>query len=122
MISPSIRGVYRVNVKGILKYRDMKHCVCVSVGAGMYLYINTNHRENFNDFQISAANYDFLEGVDRFISCLSPTSIPSSNLIQKVGELNEADARTIYVKIQESTMIHNKIKKIVLPELWKTFR
>ena len=121
MILPSIRGVYLVNVKGMLKHRDKKHCVCVSVGHEKYLFINTEHRDTYDDFQINAADYDFLEGVDRFVSCFKPTDIPTSRLIQKVGQLNDADAKTVYVKIKESRQIHNKVKEAILAELWKTF-
>ena len=122
MISPSVRSVYLVNVAGLLKHRDTKYCVCVSVGAGKYLFINTEHREHYDDFQINAKNYDFLAGVDRFLSCIGPTKIPPSRLIQKVGHLNDMDAKTMYVKIEESDLISDDDKEIILPELWKTFR
>ena len=75
MTAPAIKGIYIADVSGdpeLGRHRSNKHCVCVSVGAGLYLLINTAHRELYNDFPIKASDYAFLFGVDRFISCHKP--------------------------------------------------
>ena len=123
MIAPATRGIYIADVSGdaeVGKYRSKKHCVCVSVGEGWYLLINTHHRELYNDFMIKASEYGFLNGVDRFISCRIPRPITTGQLIKKVGTLSEADTRTMMEKVKASRFMRNAVKEKILKELLKT--
>jgi len=124
-MEPAIRGIYVADVSGdaeLGKYRSMKHCVCVSVGEGRYLLINTLHRELYNDFMIKASDYGFLKGVDRFISCHKPSDFIPAQLIKKVGMLSDADTRTMMKKIQASRFMRQNIKAKILGELLKSFK
>ena len=125
MIEPVVKGVYVADISGDKKlgrHRSTKHCVCVSVGAGKYLLINTHHRDEYDDFQINAENYDFLNGVDRFLSCREPRVIQPEKLLERVGTLSDADTKILYAKIETSKKIRKFDKLDILPELWKTFR
>jgi len=125
MITPVVRGIYIADVKDdtdIGRHRATKHCVCVSVGCGLYLLINTEHREKYDDFLLKASEYDFLNGVDRFLACHDPKVIKDEKLIRRVGTLSDVDAKTMYVKIRASTNIAPVEIKKVLAELWASFR
>jgi len=124
MIAPSARGIYIADVSRdaeVGKYRATKHCVCVSVGEGWYLLINTHHRELYNDFLIKASDYGFLKGVDRFVSCRIPRPFTTAQLIKRVGTLSETDTRTMMKKIKASRFMRQAIKIKILDELSKTF-
>jgi len=125
MTTPAIRGIYIADVKdqaNIGKHRSTKHCVCVSVGCGLYLLINTEHREMYDDFPLKASDYDFLHGVDRFLACRDPKVIKDEKIIRRVGTLSDADAKTVYEKIRASDILQPTIIKQVLSELWASFR
>ena len=49
-----------MDVKGVVSYRDTKYCVCVSNLQNKYLFINTDHRTMYDDFEIKAEDYIFL--------------------------------------------------------------
>jgi len=125
MISPEVRGVYVADVgddKKLGKHRATKHCVCVSVGGGQYLLINTRQNSEYDDFKILASNYDFLDGEDRWLGCVALIARRAEKLLRKVGELNDADTKTVYEKIRASQRISADEKNRVLPELWATFK
>ena len=124
MIAPAPRGIYIVDVRDdplLGKHRNTKHCVCVSVGEGRYLLINTHHREMYNDFILKASDYGFLKGVDRFLSCYSPQPFKPAQLVKKVGTLSDADTRVLISKIKTARFIHKLLKAKILDELSKTF-
>jgi hypothetical protein len=89
----------------------------VSVGTGKYLLINTEHRENYDDFRISASDYGFLNGVDRFLSCSRLFAFGPSKIKQKVGMLSEADTKTVIEKIGASGRIGAADKAVIRAEL-----
>jgi len=123
MITPAARGIYIVDVcdDAVLgKYRKTKHCVCVSVGEGRYLLINTHHRKMYHDFILKASDYDFLKGVDRFLSCYTPQPFTPAQIIKKVGTLSEQDSRILMGKIQTARFIDKILKTKILDELSKT--
>jgi len=123
MTAPAIRGIYHADVSAdpeLGRHRSRKHCVCVSVGSGLYLLVNTAHRELYNDFQIKASDYAFLSGVDRFISCHKPKEISTSSLIQRVGTLSNTDTRTVIAKIKASRAIPENDKTVIISELSAT--
>ena len=76
MMTPVVRGVYVADTSGIVPGRDTKHCVCVSVASGRYFVINTRHDERYDDFALSATDYDFLRGEDHFLGCVRTFEIP----------------------------------------------
>ena len=121
MIDPQTKGIYLADVRGIIRYRDTKHCVCVSAGNGIYYLVDTLHRAEYNDFQIKASNYAFLNGKDRYVSCV-PVAIPKSRLLCQVGVLSDTDTKTMYLKTEASHKIQRDEKKALLTELWKTFK
>ena len=125
MTTPEIRGIYVFDVRGDVelgKHRDTKHCVCISIGNGQYLAINTRRNPAYNDFQILASNYDFLNGENRFLGCGKLFSLDAGKILRKVGNLNDMDAKTAYEQIRASTHIAEDDKKKVLSELWASFR
>jgi len=125
MTTPEIRGIYVFDVRGNAQlgmYRDTKHCVCVSIGEGQYLTINTRHNPGYNDFQIQAANYDFLNGEDRYLGCGKLFKLDADKILRKVGVLNDFDAKIVYEKIRVSTSISDEEIQKVLSELWASFR
>lgn len=116
---PNISDVFKVNIQGLLDYRNTKYCVCVSALLGKYLYINTKHREIYDDFEINSSDYGFLGSVNRVVSCLKLHQINSNKLIERVGNLTRGDMLKIKDKIQESKTINKLEKDSVLPELLK---
>ena len=125
MITPTIRGIYIADVKDdeiLGRFRGTKHCVCVAVGGGLFLLINTRQNTEYDDFTILADNYDFLNGEDRYLGCRHLLVRDDSKLLRKVGDLNDMDAKTVYEKIRASTHILDDDKQQVLSELWASFR
>ena len=125
MIAPEARGIYIVDVRGdaeLAKYRDTKHCVCVSVGEGWYLLINTHQRKMYEDFMLKASDYAFLKGIDRFLSCRHPRLYNPVKLIKKVGMLSDLDTCVLIGKIQTARFIETTLKEKFLDELSKTLK
>ena len=119
MILPETRGVYIVDTAGSVSKRKTKHCVCVSVGMGWYFLINSASREVFDDFPIKASDYDFLNGDDRYLGCskMNMRTCAAGQLIKKVGQLSDADTRTVMKKVQQSNTLLNTEKHKILSEL-----
>ena len=123
MIAPEARGIYIVDVRAdaeLAKYRDTKHCVCVAVGEGWYLLINTHQRKMYNDFILKASDYTFLKGIDRFLSCRHPREYNPAQLIKKVGTLSDSDTRVLMKTIQAAYFMQKAVRIKILNELSKT--
>ena len=120
MTTPSARGIYIADVSsyaGFGEHRKTKHCVCVAVSGGMYLFINTSHRDMYDDFKISASDYKFLNGVDRFLSCRSARALDARHIIREVGTLSVKDTETVIAKISASDTIPDGDREFILAEL-----
>jgi len=106
-----------MDVKGVISHRDTKYCVCVSNLQNKYLFINTDHRTMYDDFEIKAEDYIFLNNKNRFIACSTIFSINPDRMIRNVGKLNIEDVKKIIDKIIKSRTISKIDKDSVLPEL-----
>jgi len=125
MTTPEIRGIYVFDVRGdarLGKYRETKHCVCVSIGGGQYLAINTRHNPGYDDFQIHASSYEFLNGENRYLGCGKLFKLDCGKILRKVGLLNDFDTKIVYEKIRASGSISQAEIKTVLAELWASFK
>lgn len=71
----------------------------------------------YDDFQISASSYPFLNGVDRFMCCSQIYQFTPDKIIHKVGKLNYQDMIKLISKVQNSEVLDNAEKSAVLPEL-----
>jgi len=116
---PNISDVLKINTHGIMDYRDIKYCVCVSTLACKYFYINTKHRDMYDDFEIKSSDYEFLNSVNRFVSCVKLHNVDSDKIIEKAGNLSRDDMMKILDKIRNSEDIKKIDKDSVVPELTK---
>jgi len=80
---PDISDVFIIDVSGKIGYRNTKHCVCISVSREKFFLINTSHREMYDDFNIKSSDYDFLGGIDRFVSCSMIHEFSPDKIIKK---------------------------------------
>ncbi len=119
MTTPILLGVYVVDVKDMIRYRDTKYGVCVSVGTGRYLLINTQHRGEYDELMIRASEYEFLNGVDRYLSCRQLFAFHPKKLIAKVGDLSSDDAKKLIAQIGTSRTIAKGDKFRIISELSK---
>ena len=122
MINPSIRSVYEVDVRNLVDKRDNKYCVCVSIGSGKYLLINSKSRQIYNDFEIKAIDYQFLAGENRFISCSKLFVFDKTRLLRKVGTLSDSDTKKVIAKIYSTDKIPEPEKVDVIRELLQTVK
>ena len=114
---PNLFDVVIMNVEGIISYRGTKYCVCVSVSENKYLFINSSSRRMYDDFQIEASDYPFLNDLNRFVACSRIYFIEPSRAIRTVGRLNFADAGKVVAKIKKSWTVLKKDKDSILPGL-----
>jgi len=114
---PNISDVFIADFSNEIEHRPRKHCVCVSVSSERYVVINTNHRETYDDFEISSADYDFLESKNRFVSCVKLYGAGSIKLIRHVGNLYREDMIKVADRIQNSDVLDEIEKMSVIPEL-----
>lgn len=112
-----IGKVFIINTSKSLKHRSTKHCVCISLGGNKFLLINTHHREMYDDFEISATDYPFLKGNNRFISCSHIMNFDDNITIRSVGMLKYDDILKIKSKIENSTTLTRKDINEILLEL-----
>lgn len=112
-----IADIFIMDVGGQIENRDTKHCVCIAASQNKFFVINTQHRTMYDDFMISAADYDFLKGQDRFVCCSAVYKIPTNKIIRKVGKLKYADMLKLIDKIQNSVILDNTEKSAIIPEL-----
>ena len=110
-------NVVVMNVAGIITHRETKYCVCISTSRNKYLLINTEHRAMYDDFEIKAENYSWLNNKNRFIACSVIYSIEPEMMVQTVGKLIIEDIKKIIEKIKKSRTISKIDKNSVLPEL-----
>lgn len=108
-----------MDVTKLFKYRDTKHCVCVSVSNNKFLVINSNHRDKYDDFEIKSTDYAFLNSMNRFVCCSETYTFNNAEIIKKVGNLNRNDMVKIVEKIINSKILSDMEKNTVLPELNK---
>jgi len=109
-----ISDVFILDVSDKLQYRKTKHCVCISVSENKCLLINSNNRGIYNELEIKASDYKFLNGANRFIACLRTIKFEEREIIKKVGSLNYSDM----VKITERLkMVKNKDILIQLEDI-----
>jgi mRNA-degrading endonuclease toxin of MazEF toxin-antitoxin module len=110
----NISGVFILDTTDILEHRSTKHGVCVSISENKYFFINTKHRDIYNDFEIKASDYKFLKNTNRFVNCSKIYCLDSNKIIKKVGNLNAEDMSKIIVEVQKSETLSNiEIKEIV---------
>ena len=123
MILPKTKGIYVADVQEIMPHRKTKHCVCLAIGdCGRFVAINTDSRPEYGELKINASDYTFLKGVDRFILYEKIFTLAPNDLLKKVGELSDADVKTLYVKIEKNRKILVEDKEVILEELKKTFK
>ena len=73
----------------------------------------------YDDFTIKSSDYDFLGGIDRFVSCSMIHEFSPDKIIKKAGSLNFGDMARIVNKIQNSRILDKVDKDSVIPELDK---
>jgi hypothetical protein len=114
-----ISDVFVINVKDSdIHNRETKHCICISVSKDKYLVINTEHRQMYDDFSISASDYPFLKGKDRYVCCSAVYKfLPDRIISESVGKLKYLDMLKIIDKIQNSKSLDRSEKNDILPEL-----
>jgi len=99
----NISDVNLMNTKNVIDHRDEKYCVCISVGKDKdkYFLIDSKSRKAYDDFEIKAADYDFLKH-DSYISCSLVVELGKERLINKLGNINHKDMVTILTKVKNS--------------------
>lgn len=112
-----IADVFVMQVGNQIEHRETKHCICIATAQNKYFIINTEHREIYDDFKISAHDYDFLKGLDRYVSCSSIFQFTPDKIICKVGKLNYPDMLKLIDKVQNSEVLDDAEKSAILPEL-----
>lgn len=112
-----IADVFVMQVGNQIEHRETKHCICIATSQNKYFIINTEHREIYDDFKISATDYDFLKGLDRYVSCSSIFQFMPDKIIRKVGKLNYPDMLKLINKVQNSEVLDDAEKSAILPEL-----
>lgn len=112
-----IADVFVMKVKDQIDHRKTKHCVCIATSQNKYFIINTEHREIYDDFRISANDYAFLRGIDRFVSCSRMFQFTQDKIVRKVGKLNYRDMLKLIDKVQNSEILDDTDKSSILPEL-----
>ena len=73
----------------------------------------------YDDFKIKSSDYNFLGGIDRFVSCSMIHEFTPDKIIKKAGSLNFDDMARIVNKIQNSRILDKVDKDSVIPELDK---
>ncbi len=112
---PNISDVILMDVSKIMPERTTKYCVCISAGNDRYFYINSEHREMYDDFKIMASDYDFLKH-DSYVGCHEAYLLREELIIRKLGNLNYDDMLKILDKIQNSKRIAKAEKKALILE------
>jgi len=114
-----VSDVNIMDVEGKVDYRDTKYCVCIysKEDKDKYLFINTESREMYDDFQIKCSRYAFLGQKDRYVNCFSVQELEKERVIEKKGNLDYEDMKRILAKIKNSDSITEAEKEILIPEL-----
>jgi len=112
---PNISDVILMDVSKIMPERTTKYCVCISAGNDRYFYINSEHREMYDDFKINASDYDFLK-YDSYVGCHEAYLLGKELIIRKLGNLNYDDMLKILDKVQNSKRIAKVEQKALILE------
>jgi len=117
----NISDVNVMDVRGKIEYRKTKYCVCIYTDddKDRYLFINTESRKMYDDFQIKSSDYPFLNQKDRYVNCSNVQELEQERIIERKGNLNYEDMRNILNKIRESEDITETEKEDIVPELEK---
>lgn len=113
---PNISDVILMDVSKVMPERTTKYCVCVSAGNDRYFYINSEHRQIYDDFKIKASDYDFLTH-DSYVGCHEAYRLGKELIIRKLGNLNYDDMLKILDKIQKSKRIAKTERKALIFEV-----
>lgn len=113
---PSISEVILMDVSKIMPERAEKYCVCISAGDGKYFYINSEHREIYDDFEIKSSDYSFLSR-DSYVSCHKAHVLDNEFIIRKLGNFGYDDMLKILNKIQNSKNINKAESSALIIEL-----
>jgi len=113
---PNISDVVLMDVSKIMPERATKYCICVSASNDRYFYINSEHREMYDDFKIKASDYDFLTH-DSYIGCHEAYLLKKELIIRKLGNLNYDDMLKISDKVRNSKRMVKTDKKALIIEL-----
>ena len=105
-----------MNVSKIISERDTKRCICISTGNGKYLFINSHHRDKYDDFKIESSEYSFLNH-DSYVGCSEIIMLKDEHIIKKVGNLKYDDMRKILNKIKNSKFIVEAERDVIAVEL-----
>ncbi|MCL2282182.1 MAG: hypothetical protein FWC26_02580 [Fibromonadales bacterium] len=104
-----------MDVSSILPYRKTKYCVCVSAGKNKCFLINSEHREMYDDFKISALNYSFLEN-DSYVGCSEAFELKEELIIKKCGVIDYNDMVKILDKVKKSEHLDEAVIEIIVQE------
>jgi len=115
----NISDVFKIKTESSVEYRNKKWCVCVSVTEDNYLLINTHHRDMYEDFEIKAADYEFLNSVDRFVCCSKLWHFDSTEIETKVGNLSRDDMLKLIDTVQKSKKLSGGEKKLIVTNVKK---
>jgi len=114
----SISDVNLMSTKSVIPHRDKKYCVCISTGKDKdkYFLIDSKSRKMYDDFEIKAKEYEFLEH-DSYISCSLVVELENERFIEKLGNINHKDMVTILKKVKNSEYLSNDNIKDIESEL-----
>jgi len=114
-----VSDVNVMDVEGKIDHRETKYCVCIysKEDKDKYLFINTESRKMYDDFQIKCSRYSFLGQKDRYVNCFSVQELEKERIIEKKGNLDYDDMKQILIKIKNSDSITEAEKEILIPEL-----
>jgi len=112
---PAISDVYIINTADKIEHRKTKHCVCISVSKNKWLIIDTENRGYRNEMEIKSLDYDFLQGINRYVGCLFVYEFDESKVIKKVGSINHADMLGIVEKLKniKTKQIFIQLKDVI---------
>lgn len=114
----AISDVYIINTADKIEHRKTKHCVCISVSKNKWLIIDTENRGYRNEMEIKSSNYEFLQGINRYVGCLFVYEFDESKVIKKVGNINYTDMTGIVEKLKSIKAKQTLIQLAdVIPEL-----
>ena len=115
----AISDVLIINVSKKIPYRNTKHCVCISVAKGKCLLINTENRQIYEEIKINSSDYEFLNGVDRYIACSQIFEFSEDDIIQRVGDIKYEDMLKIIENLRKTKEITPIERNFIVSELEK---
>ncbi|MCL2284293.1 MAG: hypothetical protein FWC26_13335 [Fibromonadales bacterium] len=115
----AISDVLIINVSKKIPYRNTKHCVCISVAKGKCLFINTQNRKIYDEIKINSSDYEFLNGVDRYVACSQIFEFSEDEIVQRVGDIKYGDMLKIIENIRKAKEISKIERNSIISELEK---